>query len=70
MEDLELVLIPARARKFPEQMYVVGVAVAGTEKGPNAQMLFYSNGANIAFIKTLIKEHNDLVKEKNAKKKK
>lgn len=69
MEDTELVLMPARARKFPEQMYVVGVAVAGTEKSSTPQLLFYSNGVNIAWLKTLIKEHNNLVKEKNAKKK-
>ena len=64
MENLELVLLKPRARKMPEQVYVVGVVKAGDEQTSNPPILLYATGSNVAFLGMLIKEHNDLVKSK------
>lgn len=68
MENLELVVLKPRARRLPDQIYSVGIAVAGTEGTQHPQIILYASSANIAFLHMLVKEHNALVKAKTAKK--
>ena len=60
-DGVELVLLPARARKFNKQVYMAAIAVAGSEKEVFPQILVYSSDAVI--LKTLVESHNRLVRE-------
>lgn len=66
MENLELVLMAPRSRRMPEQMYMASVAVLGTEGTASPQIVVYSS--NVAFLKTLVAHHNEVVRSKKAKK--
>lgn len=66
MEDKELVLIPPRARRLPQTMYLAGIAVKGTENLPNPQFVVYSANPNL--LKELVNSHNELLKIKRDKK--
>jgi hypothetical protein len=64
MEDKELVLIPPRARRLPQTMYLAGIAVKGTENLPNPQFVVYSANPNL--LKQLVDSHNELIKIKSS----
>lgn len=64
MEDKELVLIPPRARRLPQTMYLAGIAVKGTENLPNPQFVVYSANPNL--LKVLVASHNELIKIKSS----
>jgi len=66
METTEFVLLKPRARKLPDQAYMAAIALAGTEPNLSAQVIVYST--NVAFLKRLVDDHNELVKIRKAKK--
>lgn len=65
MEDKEFILVPPRARRVSQTMYLAGIVVKGTENLPNPQFVVYSANPNI--LKILVNSHNELLKLKNKK---
>lgn len=66
MDDKELVLVPPRARRLPQTMYLAGIVVKGTENLPNPQFVVYSANPNL--LKTLVNSHNELLRIKKESK--
>ena len=66
METTELVLLKPRARKLPDQVYMAAISLEGSEPSPTAQIIVYSN--NVAILKRLVDDHNELVKIRKASK--
>lgn len=56
------VLSPPRQRRVPEQMFIAGIVVEGTEDLKTPTAVLYST--NAALLQQIVREHNELLKLK------